>query len=54
LVALNIATDPKHAALPAYGICNGRRKAHEFAPLPSGGVIEFDWVGNFAQSVDWR
>ena len=56
LVALNAAKDPSDAALPPYGITNpGQRKRYEFAPLPtSGGVIEFDWVGNFARSVDWR
>lgn len=54
LLALNVATSPSHAALPAYGLRAGVRKAHEFAPLPSGGVIEFDWIGSYAQSVDWR
>jgi hypothetical protein len=54
LVALNVATSPSDAALPAYGLTSGQRKGHEFAPLPSGGVIEFDWVGTYAHSVDWR
>jgi hypothetical protein len=55
LVALQQATTPAQAALPRYGLGRGLRKAYEFAPLPtSGGVIEFDWVGVYAQSVDWR
>ena len=54
LMALDVAATPAQAALPGYGLAPGRRKAHEFAPLPSGGVIEFDWVGVYAQSVDWR
>jgi hypothetical protein len=55
LVALNAAQAPSDAALPAYGIGPGHRKAYEFAPLStSGGVIEFDWVGIYARSVDWR
>jgi hypothetical protein len=55
LVALNAATIPSQAALPGYGLVSGQRKGYEFGPLPtSGGVIEFDWVGVYAQSVDWR
>jgi hypothetical protein len=55
LVALNAASNPSQAALPGYGLGSGQRKGYEFAPLPtSGGVIEFDWVGVYAQSVDWR
>jgi hypothetical protein len=55
LVALNVATIPAQAALPGYGLRPGQRKGYEFGPLPtSGGVIEFDWVGVYAQSVDWR
>jgi hypothetical protein len=54
LLALNVATNPSDAALPAYGLRPGLRKGHEFAPLPSGGIIEFDWAGSYARSVDWR
>ena len=54
LLALRAAKTPADAALPAYVLCAGQRKAHEFGPLPSGGVIEFDWAGVYAQSVDWR
>ena len=54
LIALRAAKIPADAALPGYLVRPGQRKAHEFGPLPSGGVIEFDWAGVYAQSVDWR
>lgn len=54
MLALNVATSLSHAALPGYGLRAGSRKGHEFGPLASGGVIEFDWVGSYARNVDWR
>jgi hypothetical protein len=54
LLALKAVKFPTLAALPNYGLCRGQRKRYEFAPLQSGGVIEFDWAGMYAQSVDWR
>ena len=51
--ALNLATNLSHAALPAYGISARPGGAYQFASLPSGGSITFDWSGMHALDVDW-